>query len=153
MVSADQNGALQTESFGLPEGPAKTFKVFPIGVVRKIRGRQEIQIFKKYLEATEGLEGFSRVIVFWWFDRNDSPDKRTVLKVHPMGDTTAPLRGVFATRSPVRPNLLGVTVCRILGIKNGTITVEAIDAFDGTPVLDIKPCSPEEEDALGKRLG
>ncbi len=152
-MSADQNGGSSTELSGLSEGREKTFRVFPIGVVRKIRGRQEIRIFKKYLKALDGLEGFSRVIVVWWFDRNDLPDKRTILKVHPMGDRTNPLRGVFATRSPVRPNLLGLTVCRILGIKNGTITVEAIDAFDGTPVLDIKPCSPEEGDAVGKRLG
>jgi tRNA-Thr(GGU) m(6)t(6)A37 methyltransferase TsaA len=151
-VSSDPNSDSGTKRESLTDIEKKSFVLFPIGVVRKRRGRQEIRVFRKYLKGLEGLEGFSRVIVTWWFDRNDFPDKRAVLKVHPMGDRANPLRGVFATRSPVRPNLLGLTICRILEIRNGTIVIESIDAFDGTPVVDIKPCSAEEDSAVGKRL-
>jgi tRNA-Thr(GGU) m(6)t(6)A37 methyltransferase TsaA len=80
--------------------------------------------------------------VIWWFDRNDNPEKRAVLRVHPRGDPKNPLTGVFATRSPARPNLIALTLCRIRSIRGNTVFVESIDAFDNTPVLDLKPYIP-----------
>ncbi len=130
----------------------RVFEIFPVGFVRKRRGNVKIEISKPFLEGLEGIEAFSQIIVLWWFDRNDSPDKRSILKVHPMGDKSNPLRGVFATRSPVRPNLLGLSVCRLLDIRGSVLKLDAIDAFDGTPVIDIKPCSTEEGEMIGKRL-
>ncbi len=55
-----------------------------------------------------------------------------------------PLSGVFATRAPVRPNLIGLTLCRIISVKDGIVEIDSIDAYDGTPILDLKPYIPPE---------
>ncbi|MBV2097138.1 MAG: SAM-dependent methyltransferase, partial [Candidatus Thiodiazotropha sp. (ex Codakia orbicularis)] len=77
--------------------------------------------------------------VLYWFDRNDTPERRGILQVHPRGNPDNPLRGVFATRAPVRPNLIALSRCRILSIAANRIEIDGIDAFPDTPVLDIKP--------------
>jgi tRNA-Thr(GGU) m(6)t(6)A37 methyltransferase TsaA len=114
----------------------------PIGHVRKAEDRTLIVLEESYRPGLLGLDGFSHIHVFWWFDRNDTPEKRKVLQVHPMGDRENPLTGVFATRSPMRPNLIAVTLCKIASVRDDVVEVEEIDAFDGTPVLDIKPFLP-----------
>ena len=81
--------------------------------------------------------------VLYWFDRNDTPSKRAVLQVHPRGNRRNPLTGVFATRSPVRPNLIALSLCRIVAIEKTVVQVEKIDAFDNTPILDLKPYIPQ----------
>ena len=68
--------------------------------------------------ALDGLTGFSHVWVFYWFHENDRPEERATLKVHPRRDPANPLTGVFATRAPVRPNLIGFTCGRIVGVKD-----------------------------------
>jgi tRNA-Thr(GGU) m(6)t(6)A37 methyltransferase TsaA len=97
---------------------------------------------KKYAPGLLGLDGFSHIYMFWWFDQNDTPQKRAILQVHPRGNRENPLTGVFATRSPFRPNLIAMTLCKIVSIQDNTIEIETTDAFDGTPVLDIKPFLP-----------
>ena len=123
------------------------FKVHPIGYVQKTDGRTLIVLDKKHQKGLLGLDGFSHAYVFWWFDRNDSPEKRAILQVNPMGDPSNPRTGVFATRSPVRPNLIALTLCRIVSVENNTIEIEKTDAFDGTPVLDVKPFIPGYDSA------
>ena len=118
------------------------FKMHPIGHVQKAEGRTLIVLDKKYEPGLLGLDGFSHVQVFWWFDRNDTPKGRAVLQVHPRGDRKNPLTGVFATRSPRRPNLVALTLCKVVAVKDNVVEVEKIDAFDGTPVLDMKPFLP-----------
>ncbi|MHC4463765.1 MAG: TrmO family methyltransferase domain-containing protein [Planctomycetota bacterium] len=78
------------------------------------------------------------VHVVYWFDRNDTPEKRAILQVHPRGDKNNPLTGVFATHSPFRPNLIAISKCDIISIKENMIEIKDIDAFDGSPVLDLK---------------
>jgi tRNA-Thr(GGU) m(6)t(6)A37 methyltransferase TsaA len=88
-------------------------------------------------DVTEGLLGLkagSDVLVLCYFDRSD----RDVLQVHPMGDTENPLRGVFATRSPARPNPIAVTSVRIQRIEDNVLHIVGLDALNGTPVVDIK---------------
>lgn len=114
----------------------------PIGRVHKNDASAWIEIEPQFEDALKGLEDFSHVWVFWWFDRNDSPGNRRILKVHPRGDTRNPLTGVFATRAPVRPNLVALTLCRIESVDGNQIKVAGIDAFDGTPVVDLKPYIP-----------
>lgn len=101
-----------------------------------------IVIDKRYAPGLLGLEGFSHIQVFWWFSRNDTPQRRSILQVHPRGNPQNPLTGVFATRAPFRPNLIALTLCKITSIHDNVIEIEKIDAFDGTPVLDIKPFIP-----------
>ena len=111
----------------------------PVGWVRKSDGRTTIEIEEKYAPALLGLEELESIWVLYWFDRHDNPDQRSILQVHPRRDPGRPLRGVFATRAPVRPNLIALSRCRILSVRGNTIEIDGIDAFPGTPVLDIKP--------------
>jgi tRNA (Thr-GGU) A37 N-methylase len=76
--------------------------------------------------------------VVYWFHLNDTPEKRAVLQVHPQGNKANPMRGVFATHSPVRPNLIAISRCKILAVKDNVVEIDSIDAFTGTPVLDLK---------------
>ena len=122
-----------------PAPPEKTFVVRPIGRVEKVDDCTRIVLDKKYQPGLLGLEGFSHIHVLWWFDQNDTPEKRAVLQVHPRGNPQNPLTGVFATRSPARPNLIALTLCKVVSIRENIVEVETIDAFPGTPVLDIKP--------------
>ncbi len=117
---------------------AKEFKVYPIGYVRKAEGRTTIVLDKKYEPALLGVDKLSHIWVLWWFDRNDTPEKRSILQVHPRGNPNNPIRGVFATHSPVRPNLIAMTQCKVISVKGNVIEIEGIDAFADTPVLDIK---------------
>jgi tRNA-Thr(GGU) m(6)t(6)A37 methyltransferase TsaA len=99
--------------------------------------------------ALLGLDGFSHVQVFWWFDKNDTPKKRSVLQVHPRGNKKNPLTGIFACRCPMRPNLLALTLCKIISVKENLVEVENIDAFDGTPILDLKGYLPGYDSVEG----
>jgi len=116
----------------------KEFSVYPIGYVRKAEGRTTIVLDKKYQAGLLRFEKLSDVWVLWWFDRNDTPEKRSILQVHPRGNPDNPLTGVFATHSPVRPNLIAMTRCKIISVKGNVIEIESIDALPDTPVLDLK---------------
>ena len=127
----------------------ESFQIFPVGVVSKKEEATWIEIFEPYSDALLGLEGFSHIFVFFWFHENDTADRRKTLRVHPRKDKKNPLSGVFATHSPLRPNLIGITLCKIKSIRDNRIEIEGIDAFDGTPVIDVKcyiPSSPAESD-------
>lgn len=123
-------------------GEPAEYTLHPIGQVKKSDDRTLIVLDKKYQPGLLGLDGYSHIYVFWWFDRNDTPQRRSVLQVHPMGNRDNPLTGVFATRSPVRPNLIALTLCKLLSVDGRVIEIDKTDAFDGTPVLDIKPFIP-----------
>ncbi len=122
----------------------ESFKIFPIGIIKKV-DRITIEIYEKYTDALLGLDQFSHIIVFYWFHKSDTEAKRDTLQVHPRGDLKRPLRGVFATRSPVRPNPIGISVCKILSVEKNSIRIDVIDAHDGTPVIDIKPYIPKND--------
>jgi tRNA (adenine37-N6)-methyltransferase len=124
---------------------AETYSIQPVGKVVKRSGKTMLEIFPAFKDGLLGLDGFSHVQVYYWFDRNDSPDKRATLRVHPRGDKANPLTGVFATRSPVRPNLIGYSVCRIRSVEGNKIIIENIDAFDGSPIIDLKPYMPASD--------
>lgn len=114
------------------------FEVYPIGRIERKDERTFIVIDEAYASGLLGLERHDYVHVVYWFDRNDTPEKRAVLQVHPRGDRNNPLTGVFATHSPFRPNLIAVSRCDIVAVKNNVIEIKDIDAFDGSPVLDLK---------------
>lgn len=116
----------------------ESFQIYPIGVVRKDDQFQQIEIFDEFTDALLGLESFSHITVLYWFHQNDTPEKRKTLRVHPRGDKRNPLTGVFATHSPVRPNLIATSLCRVESIESNIIRVDEIDSYDGSPVIDIK---------------
>jgi tRNA-Thr(GGU) m(6)t(6)A37 methyltransferase TsaA len=113
--------------------------LYPIGRIEKTKTKARIVLYKKHQHGLAGVEKLSEIWVLWWFHRSDTPALRSTLKVHPKGNPDCPLTGVFATRAPMRPNLIALTRCKILSVKNNIIEIDAIDAFSGTPVLDLKP--------------
>jgi len=131
---------------------SKDFQIFSIGVIKKTKHTTIIEIYKKYEDALLGLHQFSHVIVCYWFHKNDTAEKRNILQVHPRGDRRNPLTGVFATRSPVRPNLIGISICKILSIDGNIIHIDKIDALDGSPVIDLKPYIPRDDSIPDARV-
>ncbi|MDD2902633.1 MAG: tRNA (N6-threonylcarbamoyladenosine(37)-N6)-methyltransferase TrmO [Syntrophales bacterium] len=115
----------------------------PIGLVKKQGKKIFLEILPQYAPALEGLSGFSHVWVFYWFHGHDNPEDRATLKVHPRRNPKNPLTGVFATRAPVRPNLIGFSVCRILKVSGTTVEVAELDALEDSPILDLKPYIPQ----------
>ena len=87
------------------------------------------------LEGLEGIRAGDEVIVVTWLDRA----RRDVLRVHPRGDASRPQQGVFSTRSPDRPNPIGLHRVEIVSIEAGRVRVRNLEAIDGTPVIDVKP--------------
>ena len=100
----------------------------------------EIVIDANLIEALDGLEGFSHIIVLYWMHRTTHPKQK--LKGHPMGRTDVPEQGIFALRTPHRPNPIGKSTVRLLGRRGNVLKVQGLDAIDGTPVIDIKPYIP-----------
>jgi tRNA-Thr(GGU) m(6)t(6)A37 methyltransferase TsaA len=127
-----------------------SFSVVPIGLVRG--GRAEpvddawdaveaaIVLDPTQLgpDAALGIDSFSHIVVVFVFDRLD-PAKLERNARHPRGRTDWPRVGILAQRGSPRPNRIGVTTCRLLGVDGLTLRVQGLDAIDGTPVLDIKP--------------
>ncbi|AFD01100.1 putative methyltransferase, YaeB/AF_0241 family [Methanocella conradii HZ254] len=118
----------------------------PIGYVRNANkvdtpsqelqaSTSEIIVEEKYADGLMGLEKNEMITVIFYFHLVD----RYELKLHPRGDPSRPITGVFNTRSQFRPNPIGVTVVRLKSIEGNKLVVEGLDAVDGTPVLDIKP--------------
>ena len=120
------------------------FNIYPIGVIHKTEASCRIEILEPYTDAMVGLDRFSHIDVYFWFHRNDTPEQRSILRIHPRKNPENPLTGVFATHAPVRPNLIGHTVCRILSIAGNTIVIDDIDAFDRSPLIDIKAYFPQD---------
>ena len=101
----------------------------------------DIVVDKSLTEALDGLEEFSHIIVVYWMHRVDATGKLPT-KVHPRGRRELPLVGLFATRSPNRPNPIGKVTVRLLQRQDNILRVEGLDAIDGTAVVDIKPYIP-----------
>jgi tRNA (adenine37-N6)-methyltransferase len=131
---------------------ATVYTIFPIGFIRKENETVRIEIHEEYTDALLGLDGFSHLTVFYWFDQNDTPENRKVLQVHPRRERKNPLTGVFATHSPRRPNLIACSLCKILSIQENTIYIDAIDALAGSPVIDIKCYIPSTRSFSDLRL-
>jgi tRNA-Thr(GGU) m(6)t(6)A37 methyltransferase TsaA len=119
----------------------------PIGVVRTAASGDEVKdksrlsqivIHDELAEALDGVSGFSHVFVLFWLHQI-SDEQRKTLKVHPRGRKDMPLLGAFATRTMLRPNPIGLTLVELVKVEGNALTVRGLDAFDGTPVLDIKP--------------
>ncbi len=89
----------------------------------------------RFREALDGIGPGDEVLVLTWLDRGD----RDVLRVHPRGDTDRPEMGVFATRSPDRPNPIGLHRVEVVAVDGSAVRVRDLEAVDGTPVLDVKP--------------
>jgi tRNA-Thr(GGU) m(6)t(6)A37 methyltransferase TsaA len=103
----------------------------------------EIEFEPGLTEALDGLERFSHIIVMFWMSLLESRDIR--LKIHPGGETSLPQVGLFATRTPRRPNPIGKTTVRLIERRGNVLKVMGLDAVSGTPVIDIKPYVPKHD--------
>ena len=104
----------------------------------------EIIIEEDLKEALSRIDEFSHIIVIYWMHKLP-PSQRSIIKVHPKANQNLPLVGVFASRSPARPNPIGVTTVKLLERRDNVLKVTGLDAIDGTPVLDIKPYIPGDD--------
>ncbi len=98
----------------------------------------QILLREDLVEGLEGIAEFSHVFVLFYLNQT-TPKQRQILKVHPRGRMDLPLLGVFATRTMLRPNPIGLTLVELLQVEGNILTVRGLDAYDGTPVLDVKP--------------
>lgn len=109
--------------------------------------RGSVEVFPEYAQGLKDLEGFSHVILLYHFHQVTEAK----LIVTPFLDTEP--RGVFATRAPRRPNPIGISVVKLLGVQRCILKVENVDILDGTPLLDIKPYVPEFDNYPADRVG
>ncbi len=93
-----------------------------------------LEIFPEFSDGLDGIEPGQTITVLFWLDRS----ARDVLKVHPRGKKENRLRGVFSTRSPVRPNPIGISDLEVIGVDENRIQVKKLDMLDQTPIIDIK---------------
>ena len=136
--------------------------LIPIGIIHSPHQRAEgtpvqaalaagvkgtVEVFPEYVEGLRALDGFERIWLVYWFDRASQAQ----VVVTPYLDTTP--RGLFATRAPCRPNPIGLSAVRLLGIASNVLQVEGLDILDNTPLLDIKPYIPAFDAFEAKRIG
>ena len=129
----------------LPSMTLKAIGIVRSGITQPTRKDCEkvisdIVIDSTLTEALDNLDGFSHIVVLWWIHLAASGE--VPLKVHPRGKLELPLLGLFATRTPNRPNRIGISTARLLKRQGNVLRVEGLDAIDGTPVIDIKPYVP-----------
>jgi tRNA-Thr(GGU) m(6)t(6)A37 methyltransferase TsaA len=128
----------------------ESFDISPIGFVRSSLKQRtgaprqgwlgapdaRLEILPAFLEGLDGVESGQEIWILTWLHKSE----RSVLKVHPRGNVLSPMMGVFATRSPDRPNPVGLHRAKILSIDgDGSLQVQGLEAIDGTPIIDIKP--------------
>lgn len=121
----------------------QTYQLQPIGSVRRTKQEIRLQIDEAFRPALKQLDLFSHVVVFWWADRFDDTESRNILVCKPPYAAEHET-GIFATRSPIRPNPIAMTTCKLLSVdqSKGIVRIANIDAVDGTPVVDLKAYFP-----------
>jgi tRNA-Thr(GGU) m(6)t(6)A37 methyltransferase TsaA len=117
--------------------------MFPIGYVRRRENRIILEVMEPYRPAMKQLDQFTHVMIFWWADKHDNEKSRSIMQTEPPY-AKGKITGVFATRAEYRPNPIAMTTCKILKVDetNGIIEVTDIDAYDGTPIVDLKAYFP-----------
>lgn len=143
MLTAQLSRGDIVEPIGIIQTPFTRIENMPIQPKGAVDVIGKVHVYEQYADGLKDLEGFSHIYLIYLFHRAE----KTRLSVVPFMDTVA--RGVFATRSPLRPNHIGLSIVRLIGIENNVLTVEGIDVLDQTPLLDIKPYI-EAFDAVGK---
>ena len=127
---------MEVNPIGTIHSPFQSAEGVPIQPVFAKDAEGTVEVLAKFEEALTDLEGFDRIWLLYWFDRA----KPFRAQVKPYLDHQS--HGLFATRAPARPNPIGLSSVRLLGLEGTTLRVEGIDILDGTPLLDIKPYAP-----------
>lgn len=121
----------------------ETFQMFPIGYIRRSANTINLEILEPFRPALKQLGHFTHVMVFWWAHKHDNKKSRSALQCEPPY-AKRKITGVFATRAEYRPNPIAMTTCKTLKVNEieGIVTVADIDAYDGTPIVDLKAYFP-----------
>ncbi len=138
---------MQIEPIGIIHTPFKKLGQMPIQPKGAKSVIATLEIDKEYTLGLKDLEGFSHIYLIYYFHEA----VRTELEVIPFMDTQE--RGVFATRSPLRPSHIGLSITKVLSIDDNIVTIKGIDVLDGTPLIDIKPYIPQFDGVNGVKTG
>jgi len=121
-------------------------RVHFVGQVEEVENEtSKIRIFPEYAKGLLKIEDFSHIIVLYWLHLRDNEKDRSVLRVIPRMHEGAPEVGVFSSRSPSRPNPIGLCVVKLIHIEKNILTVEGLDALPGSPIVDVKPYLPRAD--------
>ena len=111
-----------------------------IGVVEKVEDDiSTILIYPRVRPGLDGLDAYKRLYIIYWMHKGDNPERRATLRVVPRRHGATEERGVFSTHSPHRPNPIGLTTVDLVKIEGERLSVRGLDAFEGSPIVDIKP--------------
>jgi tRNA-Thr(GGU) m(6)t(6)A37 methyltransferase TsaA len=132
---------------GIIHTPFSDIEGMPIQPAGAVGIKGAVEVYEKYRDGLKDLDGFSHIMLLYHLHKSEGFDLRVV----PFLDTV--MRGLFATRAPSRPNAIGVSVVRLMGIKDETLNVENVDMLNGTPLLDIKPHVPDFDVSADLRTG
>ena len=138
---------MELTAIGIIHSPHRRAEGTPVQAALAAGTRGTVEVFPEYAIGLRDLEGFERVWLVYWFDRA----KPAQLVVTPYLDKTP--RGLFATRAPCRPNPLGLSPVRLLGITRNILQVDGLDILDNTPLLDLKPYVPAFDAFTARRIG
>jgi len=117
-----------------------------IGAVMKAGEQEaEVQIFREFCPGLKGITGFSHLIILYWMHLRDSEKERKTLLVFPKKHAVNVETGVFACRSPSRPNPIGLCVVELVRVEGCVLRVKGLDAVEGSPIVDIKPYLPRAD--------
>lgn len=138
---------IEFEPIGIIHTPFTEPEGMPIQPAGGADHRGSVDVFEEYRAGLDDLEGFSHILLLYYFHRSRGFDLRVV----PYLDTEE--RGLFATRAPRRPNPIGLSVVELEGIEDGVLHIRNLDVLDGTPLLDIKPYVPDFDPRVDVRIG
>ena len=123
-----------------------------IGVVEDAGELARVRIFPEFCVGLQSLDRFSHIILLYWFHLRDTKEERNVLQVIPRRHPGAPRVGVFSSRSPSRPNPIGLCVTKLVKLQDCTLQVRGLDASKGSPIVDIKPYIPRADSIPDARV-
>lgn len=123
-----------------------------VGVVEKAGDEAKIRVFSEFCDGLKGVEDFSHLIVLYWIHLRDSEEDRRTLLVYPRRHKVNVLTGVFACRSPSRPNPIGLCVVELVKREGCTLTVKGLDAIENSPIIDVKPYIPQIDAVQNARI-
>jgi tRNA-Thr(GGU) m(6)t(6)A37 methyltransferase TsaA len=126
---------MEMHPIGTVHSPYTEVEDIPRCAGERLEAEAVVEVFPEYTEGLADVDGFSHLILLAYLHRAGE----VKLRVMPPVDETRSTRGVFATRSPLRPNHIGVTIVELAGVEGNELQVRGIDLLDGTPLLDIKP--------------
>jgi len=135
----------QTPELEIEEMSVKGEVDFIGTVVKASEQEAEVHVFPEFCAGLKGITGFSHLIILYWMHLRDHKKERQILLVFPRKHAVDIEAGVFACRSPSRPNPVGLCVVQLMKIEKCVLTVKGLDAVEGSPIVDIKPYLPKAD--------